>query len=272
MANTNIGINLTTLATGTTAAKISTTSGATQSDGTTSQMFISSSCYYSQITTATVSNNAYTLPVYPIIGQTYTIRNDGASPVSIFPGSSTSIITTDGGALSAGTSQPIGTGNAASFLAISTNGALNTATGASVYNNPLVNWQVSAEDSNDPSIVQILTGETARTLTTAQSGTTFIVPAMGAACAITLPSNASGLGVTYTFRMNGTAGNALTFTAATATTIKGVYGLSGGIVIKTAATTCVITATAVAGDVLTIVGDGTNWYVTGIGSAAASFS
>ena len=110
------------------------------------------------------------------------------------------------------------------------------------------------------------------TLNASNNGTTFIVPAMSNTCAVTLPINALGAGMNWKFQVNGTVGNAMTLTAATATTIKGILALSGGIVIKTAATTTVITATAVAGDVMTIYGDGTNWYILATSSAAAGFS
>ena len=117
-------------------------------------------------------------------------------------------------------------------------------------------------------------GATAATLalTPANNGTTFIVPAMSNTCAVTLPVTALGAGLSWKFCMNGTVGNALTITSTTAT-IQGIYMLytSGGLE-KAAASTCVITATSILGDQLTITGDGTRWWVVGLGGAAASFS
>ena len=121
-------------------------------------------------------------------------------------------------------------------------------------------------------IVKVVATTATIGLDASNNGTTFIVPAMSNTCAVSLPANALGAGMSWKFQVNGTVGNAMTLTAATATTIKGVLLLSGGIVIKTAATTTVITATAVAGDVMTIYGDGTNWYINAVSSAAAGFS
>jgi hypothetical protein len=269
-SNTNIGVNLTTVNAGNIMPIQSNASG-----------YIAPTCFYTQISTCTTASNNYSLPNNPILGQIYTIRNDGASVAIISAGSTNSTINGISSANGAsGTYLLGGEGGTAAFIAISSNGIASTSASTASANNPLIVWHSVLEANNPIQTFTVLNTATTASAGSALSptnfdlvsGTTYIIPAMAGTCAVTLPANAGSVGVNYTFRMTGTVGNAMTFTAATANTIKGVYNLSGGTVIKAAATTCVITATAVAGDVLTLQCDGTYWYVTGIGSAAASFS
>lgn len=269
-SNTCIGLSLATVNAGNAIPIQTNTAG-----------FIGSNQFYTQIATCPTTSNNISLPTNPILGQTYTIRNDGASVCFLSAGSTTSTINGISSANGAeGTFMINANGGNCSFIAVSTNGAANTALTSAAPNNPLVVWHTITPPPQEQNAFTVLTGMTTASAGSAVSATNFelvsgcvyTVPAMGGACAVTLPANAANCNVSYTFRMVGTVGNAMTFTAATATTIKGVYNLSGGTVIKAAATTAVITATALAGDVFTITGDGTYWYVTGIGSAAASFS
>ncbi len=271
MSNSLTGINLTTLAAGV-VAPIQTNAALGSLPGGS----LPSTAFYSQISVCTTTNNAIALPNNPQVGQVYTIRNDGVAVAQIFPGSSTSTIN----GVAATAPYPVGAGTDVSFVAISNNQALNTAATSAAPNNPLVAWQVNSPVTQANNVFTVLTAMTTASANSANtatnfnlvSGTTYIVPAMAGTCAVTLPANASSAGVNYKFIMSGTVGNAMTLTSATATKIKGTYTLSGGIVIKAAATTGVITATALTGDSLSVIGDGDSWYVTGLGSAAASFS
>lgn len=266
-SNTNIGLSLTTVAAGTSAPIQTNTLG-----------FISPTCFYTQITVATNTNNSLALPINPIVGQIYTIRNESVVVVFIFPGSTTSTINY-GGVTNQYGSVPIAPYSVISFIAISNNNALNTAATTLSPNNPLINWHTfSALPSAITDIAVPTTTTTMSLAATAGSNielnslNQYIIPAMAGAIAVTLPANAVCDGEIFLFKMSATTGFAITFTAATATTIKGVYIQSGGSTIKTAATTAVISATSVAGDTFSIQCDGTYWYVNGVSSAAAAFS
>ncbi len=67
-SNCNIGVNLATLQTG------NNTQANVNSPAT---FFIAPNAFYTQVTTCTAAQNSLTLPINPILGQTYTIRNDG---------------------------------------------------------------------------------------------------------------------------------------------------------------------------------------------------
>lgn len=116
----------------------------------------------------------------------------------------------------------------------------------------------------------------ATTLTAAQSGTLFFIPAVAAAFTISLPPVSSARGVEYLFTASGTLGFDVTIQATTAviqgTVIAGADNASlivGTVALANSATIKMLTA-AVAGTWIRLVSDGTNWYCSGgPGSKAA---
>jgi len=68
--------------------------------------------------------------------------------------------------------------------------------------------------------------------------------------------------LTYTFVNTGAAGNNLVDVAAPAGVIAGTFTLAGTVVVVSAATTIRLTkGTSILGDSVTLVSDGTNWYI-----------
>ena len=239
--------------------------------------YISPTTILTNITVCSATNNNISLPIQPIIGQSYTIVNNGVSPCFVSGGSTTSTINGVGSTNGTNGQFLLASGGCASFIAVTNSGASNTAPSTQALNNPLVVWQTEQQfqSSVAPSVLLSPTLSVLN-LTNQMSGTTFLIPSLSNGCAVTLPPNANNAGVNYTFRCIGATGYDYDISAQTATTVKGLYNMyvSGGlcaITPKTAATNCIISPFALTGDVLTIMGDNTNWWVTGIGSAAASF-
>ena len=109
----------------------------------------------------------------------------------------------------------------------------------------------------------------ARTLTLEESGTTFFLNA-SAGVAVTLPAVASARGVCYKFILaQATITTDWVLTAATAV-LQGALLEAGLVVLVANGTTVNIEiATDVLGDWLSVVSDGTNWYVDGVASGAS---
>jgi hypothetical protein len=281
MSSSNVGLNLTTLATGTAIANISTNAGATNLDGTTNKMFIGQNCSYTQIATSTATNNAMTLPNDPVLGQTYTVRNDGAYIVNLFPGTTTSQFQYSGGLTTAGNAIQIGSGDAITVLCSSSNGAFNTNAGANPFNNPANIYQIVNESAKTSGIINVPAGGGALTLTASQSGSTIIIPILTAVgtcnlttllqpglkfkfiCAPTSASNAIAFTftITATGLINGVIANNATASANALTAIAKAFN-----------NTVQFTATAHAGDWVELVCDGTNWYVSGLSTVTAGLA
>jgi hypothetical protein len=125
--------------------------------------------------------------------------------------------------------------------------------------------------------IQTATTATAFTVRPNQSGTCFILPAVGAA--ITLPAPASCVGCNWRFTMS--ANNATTAWEIGVT--GGVSVITGSlysgattagvnnVVQKAAAANCSFTTTALAGDTIDVVSNGVTFFIRGTGGAAASF-
>ena len=109
----------------------------------------------------------------------------------------------------------------------------------------------------------------ARTLTIEESGTTFFLNASVGA-AVTLPAVAAAKGVSYKFIVTqATITTDWVITAATAV-LMGALLEAGLVVLVAAGTTINIeVATDVLGDWVSVVSDGTNWYVDGVASGAS---
>ncbi len=145
--NINIGISLTALLTTTLIGKVNKP-----------QSFTSPSCFYTEILTSDAANTAYNLPNLPLVGASYYYRNDSVGAINIFPGSSTSTITALTGLQPAGISVAIGQYECMCFIAVSTDGAKNTASGANPYNNPNVTWFVKNEDVRIGTVPPVVPG------------------------------------------------------------------------------------------------------------------
>ncbi len=150
IANINVDIDLTAtgLITGTIIANVNSPTN----------FSITSTCFYSEIINSDGGNYAYTLPQNPIIGKVYCVRNDGASTVALFPGSSNSVITGLVGALAGGAYTSILQYSYVNVVAVSSNGAKNTQSGSNPFNNPLIQWQVIDDDEQIPTAVTTLGG------------------------------------------------------------------------------------------------------------------
>lgn len=272
MSNLITGINLTTLAAGLNTAPIQSNSNLSSLPGG----CLPSTCSYAQISVSTTTNNSLSLPVNPILGQNYTIRNDGSSLATIFPGSSSSSIIGSGGTAVGTIGVSIAEfGNSATFVAISNTNALNTALTSSALNNPAVVWHVTGENIVEAEIVFVLPVTTPQAATIAQSSSVFIIPALSNNIVFNLPVIAGSAGTNYKFVASATLGFTLAVTAQSAV-INGVVdvGAAGAAtqVTKANATTITFAATALTGDYLNIVSDGAKWYISGNSSAAAGFS
>ncbi len=274
MSNSNLGINLVTLATSTTIANISTNAGATYLDGTTNLKFIAPNCGYSQISTLASNNNAYTLPFNPIVGQTYTIRNDGSYILSIFPGTSSSQILVSGSLLPAGSCGYVGSGDSITLLCVSNNGALNTQSGANPFNNPASVFDVITETLKTSPIIFVPASGGAIVLGSYESSTTVIIPTLTANGTCNLTTLLSP-GIRFKFICSGTLGNTFTITATNL--INGVIANTGNANVLTAIAkaqniTVQFTATAHTGDWVELICDGTNWYVSGLSTVIAGLA
>jgi hypothetical protein len=112
------------------------------------------------------------------------------------------------------------------------------------------------------------------TLDANDSGKTLVLNA-AAGVAVTLPDAA--LGLKYKFLHGETTttsvGHIISATAGDGDNIKGVVTINGALVATTGADVITFTSTvALAGDWCVIESDGTNWYVSGQGSAATSIA
>jgi len=269
--NVNLGINLTTLGTGTAIPNITTS--AAGNPPTSPLMWISPTTTYSQITTSTATNYAYTLPLNPVIGQVYTIRNDSADSVWVFPPTTTSSISGPNGPVT-GVAEVLVNGSA-SFMAVSNNGAANTATLTNPYNNPaIVYHQIGGTPSSLSAYVIAPTSGTV-TLTALQSGDTYFVNPSAGAVVFNLPAVGVSAGVSYKIVSSmSTPANTITVTATTAV-INGVLNGANTIQLCAAKTNVIFGATAAnckIGDTLSLISDGTYWYVNGYAQVSACFT
>src|SRR5690606_18956938 len=118
--------------------------------------------------------------------------------------------------------------------------------------------------------------DAAYTVLESDSGKTLLIPALGAARVITLPTPKMGLH--YKFMAIATLTNTATLTAAGGAVMTGSLFNHTVVpvpvftpVVKAAAASVVMTGAAVAGDYCEITCNGSVWYVNGIG-AAVSFA
>lgn len=112
----------------------------------------------------------------------------------------------------------------------------------------------------------------AKTLTAADSGKTFLLQAATGA-AITLPAPVAGLNYKFV------VGLAFATTAWTVVTAAGANIIQGTVIVNGASvlgenedTITFAHAAESVGDHASVVSDGTNWYVSGVGSAASSIT
>lgn len=115
---------------------------------------------------------------------------------------------------------------------------------------------------------------TAQTMSVADSGKIIVIPAATANGVVNLPAVAPGL--CYKFIMAATAAFTVTLTPTANGLVNGSVlnnnAAAGEVVSKNAANTTNFTATAVAGDWIEVVSDGTNWYVFGQSRVAAGLA
>ncbi len=124
------------------------------------------------------------------------------------------------------------------------------------------------------SVITLVNGSTAYTLSTVQSGSIINVPAIAAPCTITLPAvTANAVGCSYNVICSGTLGQILTITAP-ANKMRGFAQQKGSsaadsytdfVQAGTAGTntSILLAATAIAGDRVSILCDGNFYYVQG---------
>jgi len=114
--------------------------------------------------------------------------------------------------------------------------------------------------------IKTLTEDT--TLTATDSGKVIIMD-LSAQVDVTLPA-VTEAGLNYKFYIaNGTTESDIT---ATASVIVGEMAADGGAGISLAGQTITISTSAIAGDWVELVSDGTNWYASGYTAAAGSWS
>jgi hypothetical protein len=129
---------------------------------------------------------------------------------------------------------------------------------------------ISNDSLRQVGVIETLTGAT--TLTAEDSGKVFILNA-AAGAQITLPAVADGAGQSYKFVVGG-------LFATTAWTIKAATNkIQGGVIVNSVnvpgADENTITFSAsndTIGDFVELVGDGTNWYVFGLGTASGAIT
>lgn len=142
--NTGIDLSATGLITGTAIANVNSMIN----------FFISPTCFFSDIILLDVGNYAYTLPINPIIGKIYCVRNDDTSGtgqnIFLFPGSSNSYIIGEIGSFGAGNAVEIPVNSYVNLIAVSSNGLKNNQSGANPFNNPLIVWQTADDDIITP--------------------------------------------------------------------------------------------------------------------------
>jgi hypothetical protein len=99
-------------------------------------------------------------------------------------------------------------------------------------------------------------------LTAANSGTTYIQASTSGTPSFTLPAAASGLDFSF---ITGSTTNGYTITTGTASVINAKTSASGTAIQSTATTGTIVNtqATAVVGDYLSLICDGTNWWMKG---------
>jgi hypothetical protein len=126
-------------------------------------------------------------------------------------------------------------------------------------------------------------GSTAYTLSTAQSGSIIQVPAIAAACVLTLPPVANSAGTQFTVVCSGTLGQTLAITAQSAcmrgfslqpaavgVAVQTVSSYSSGAAHGTAATSLTLQAACTTGDRVSIICDGISWFVQGWSGRASA--
>jgi hypothetical protein len=114
----------------------------------------------------------------------------------------------------------------------------------------------------------------AKTLDANDSGKTFVLNA-AAGVAITLPDAAPGLKYKFVHGETTTTsvGHIISATDDDGDNIKGIITINGALVASTGSDVITFTSTvALAGDWCAIESDGTNWYISGQGSAATSIA
>ena len=132
--------------------------------------------------------------------------------------------------------------------------------------------QTEVINSEGNVVSKVTTLTEATTVTAAQTGVTFILSS-ATEFAVTLPAAASGL--KYRFIV-GAAPSGASYTIVTdsnATVIQGAVVVNGASVLGANEDTITFAdGAAVVGDWVEVISDGTNWYVSGIGSAASSIT
>lgn len=110
------------------------------------------------------------------------------------------------------------------------------------------------------------------TVTAAETGTTFILSDT-TEFATTLPAPAAGLRYRFIVGAAPSGANYTVVTNGNATIIQGAVVVNGASVLGANEDTITFAASAaVVGDWVEVISDGTNWYVSGIGSAASSIT
>lgn len=232
----NIALNCTTLATGVVI-------------GTASQ--ISKCQLFTQVTTATTTNNSLNLPINPSPKDVYYVRNDGAVGINVFPGNAGSSIN----GLGAGNALFVLANQTAQFVCVSNTQA----------SPPVLLWLEFAI-TGTPRNVAI---SAVSTLSPQQSGCVFSVTT-GAGYVINLPAVANNSGVLYVFH-NAANGGKVDITGPAGTLqgdiVQGPVGAPLSVVVANK-TSISFAAVSAVGDLITCECDGVNWYVQGVSTIA----
>jgi len=213
-----------------------------------------------RIATCAAAANSVVLPASPVIGQPYTVRNDGKVYCSVFPPVGGTI-----GAFAINTQFFLGKGGMVKFICSRT-----TST-------PTSTWYVLEASNNLPVIDIANRAGTALPITVNYEGSIIRFASQANALAVSMPTAVDAPGAKYTF-MLGSAANvaAITITPAggsfTGSLISAVVAPALANIPCIAKATLVITTAATAGTVVEVVSDGAIYLTKGVSTIAASFA
>jgi hypothetical protein len=128
-----------------------------------------------------------------------------------------------------------------------------------------------------PGKVPIIALGAARTVLPSESGTTFTIESSGGAYAITLPTVSLGRGCRYRFVAAENTPTADITISSNDSNIKGVIHVQSdtaesNLISVTGHTSVLFDTTCLIGDWIELIGDGTNYWVSGRGSIQACFT
>ena len=214
-----------------------------------STTIISPQAFNNIVATSTATNYALTLPSIPILNQSYSIVNNGAYFLDVFP------------------SALGGTINGNANFVMSNNGCQATFECVNLTPAGVATWVVTASSG-----VGFITASAAFTLLACPAFQT-VIYATALPYVITLPAIAASTGTQYKFIVSSAGANALTVTALTA--VVNGYLIGNATKVGCVGQTSVIIGTganSAIGDNVSYLSDGTHWNVQGFAQTTAAFT